>query len=97
VCLLYYFCSNADSCSHAPSAEAFDCLRPDGYIVVVIVVVVEHIHAAPRDSPGFDDRTSTTTITVEDREGVACPSATDCLAILDHQLLTSGRAAARAC
>tara|TARA_B110000285_G_scaffold206424_1_gene244978 strand:+ start:125 stop:397 length:273 start_codon:yes stop_codon:yes gene_type:complete len=82
VCLLCYFCSNADSCSRALSAEAFDYLLVDGYIV-------EHIHVALRGSPSLDDQTPM----VVDLEVVACPSATDCLAILGHLLLTSDRAA----
>jgi hypothetical protein len=54
---------------------------------------VEHIHVALRGSPSFDDRTPI----VADLEVVACPSAMDCLVVLDHLLPTSDRAAIRAC
>jgi hypothetical protein len=105
-----YFCSNADSSPRALPAEAFGYLEVDGYIVIVIVfdiviIIVEHIHAAPGDSPSFDDWTSMVDLEMEaSLPGISHfflligrPSATDCLAGLNLQVPASDKPATRAC
>lgn len=87
--------------------EAFDYLEADGYIAIVIAIIIaERSHAALGDSPSSDDRTSMVDL---EREAslpgishffcllIGRPSAMDCLAILNLQVLTSDKPASHAC